>query len=169
MKTGDIVIASITSCTNTSNPEGMIAAGLLARKARKLGLSVNQRIKTSLAPGSRVVADYLKKLGLLEDLSALGFDLVAFGCTTCVGNSGELDPAVSRTLNEADIVVSSVLSGNRNFEGRIHPLVKANFLASPPLVIAYALAGTMKIDLDSEAVSVSSNGDPIMLSDIWPD
>ncbi len=168
LKTGDIVLASITSCTNTSNPEGMIAAGLLARKARKFGLSVNQRIKTSLAPGSRVVADYLKNLDLLDDLSALGFDLVAFGCTTCVGNSGELNPEVSRALQKTSITVSSVLSGNRNFEGRIHPQVKANFLASPPLVIAYALAGTMNIDLESEPISLSSTDDPVMLSEIWP-
>ena len=165
---GDIVIASITSCTNTSNPEGMITAGLLARKARKHGLSVPSRVKSSLAPGSRVVADYLRNLGLLESLSAIGFDLVAFGCTTCVGNSGELDAEVSEALELSDIVASSVLSGNRNFEGRIHPQVKANFLASPPLVVAYALAGTMRVDLDTDPIGVDAQGEPVFLTQLWP-
>ena len=165
---GDIVIAAITSCTNTSNPEAMIAAGLLARNARDRGMTVNPLIKTSLAPGSRVVTSYLKRLGLLSDLEALGFDVVAYGCTTCVGNSGELSREVLDALDNKDTVVASVLSGNRNFEGRIHPRVKANFLASPPLVVAYALAGTMNIDLEQEPVAMDGAGKPVFLSDLWP-
>lgn len=165
---GDIVIASITSCTNTANPEAMITAALLARNARRYGLTVRPKIKTSLAPGSRVVADYLERLGLMEDLSALGFDVVAFGCTTCVGNSGDLEPSVVAALDRVDLTVASVLSGNRNFEGRIHPRVKANFLASPPLVIAYALAGTMQTDLSADPLGVDIDGRPVKLTDLWP-
>ncbi len=165
---GDLVIASITSCTNTANPEAMITAGLLARNANHLGLSVRSTIKTSLAPGSKVVTAYLKRLGLLEDLAALGFDIVAYGCTTCVGNSGELLPEVTEALDQKETLVSSVLSGNRNFEGRIHPRVKANFLASPPLVVAYAIAGTMKVDLDNDPIGTTSDGKKVYLKDIWP-
>ena len=168
LKHGDIVIASITSCTNTANPEAMVTAGLLARAARRRGLTVAERIKTSLAPGSRRVSAYLDRLGLLDDLAALGFDIVAYGCTTCVGNSGDLAPEVSRALETGDLTVASVLSGNRNFEARIHPRVKANFLASPPLVIAYALAGTMRIDLETDPVGHAPDGAPVYLEDLWP-
>ncbi|MCL6600490.1 MAG: aconitate hydratase AcnA, partial [Alicyclobacillus macrosporangiidus] len=147
MKTGSVVIAAITSCTNTSNPSVMVGAGLLAKKAVERGLTPPRYVKTSLAPGSRVVTDYLEKAGLLEPLSQLGFDVVGYGCTTCIGNSGPLPDEVANTIRENDLLVSAVLSGNRNFEGRIHSLVRANYLASPPLVIAYALAGTVDIDL----------------------
>ena len=163
---GDIVIAAITSCTNTSNPEAMIAAGLLARNARQRGLTVNPRIKSSLAPGSRAVMHYLRAAGLDAELSALGFNLTAFGCTTCVGNSGEIDADVAKAVADADLCVSAVLSGNRNFEARIHPLVKANFLASPPLVVAYAIAGTMRTDLS--VVGIDTDGKPVSLADLWP-
>lgn len=163
---GDIVIAAITSCTNTSNPEAMIAAGLLARNARQRGLAVNPRIKCSLAPGSRAVMHYLRAAGLDTDLSALGFNLTAFGCTTCVGNSGEIDAEVAKSITDGDLCVSAVLSGNRNFEARIHPLVKANFLASPPLVVAYALAGTMRTDLS--VLGTDPDGNPVGLADLWP-
>ena len=166
---GDIVIAAITSCTNTSNPAAMIAAGLLARNARRRGLSVPPRIKTSLAPGSRVVVDYLARAGLMEPLSELGFDLVAFGCTTCVGNTGELAPEVSTAISKGNLTVAAVLSGNRNFEGRIHGQVKTNFLASPPLVVAYALAGSVLRDLTREPLGHDSGGKPVFLADIWPD
>ncbi len=169
LRTGDIVIASITSCTNTSNPEAMIAAGLLARAARQRGLTVSRRIKTSLAPGSRAVRGYLRNLGLLEDLEALGFHIVAFGCTTCVGNSGELDRELLAVIEEEGAIVASVLSGNRNFEARIHPQIRANFLASPPLVIAYALAGTMEIDLNEEPIGSDQEGRPVMLDELWPE
>ena len=163
---GDIVIAAITSCTNTSNPEAMIAAGLLARNARLRGLTVNPRIKCSLAPGSRAVMHYLRAAGLDTDLSALGFNLTAFGCTTCVGNSGEIDAEVAKAVTDGDLCVSAVLSGNRNFEARIHPLVKANFLASPPLVVAYTLAGTMRTDLS--VLGTDPDGNPVGLADLWP-
>ena len=169
LKDGDIVIAAITSCTNTSNPAAMIAAGLLARNARNRGLEVSPRIKTSLAPGSRVVIDYLTRAGLTKPLSELGFDLVAFGCTTCVGNTGELATEISSAIDEGNLTVAAVLSGNRNFEGRIHGQVKANFLASPPLVVAYALAGSVLRDLTREPLGHDPAGEPVFLADIWPD
>ena len=165
---GDILIAAITSCTNTSNPSAMVAAGLLARNAERLGLSVAPQIKTSLAPGSRAVTDYLDRAGLLAPLSALGFDVVAYGCTTCIGFSGPLDPAIERVLDEDQIVGCAVLSGNRNFEARVHGSIKANFLASPALVVAYALAGTMDIDVTTQPLGNGSEGQPVFLRDIWP-
>ena len=164
---GDVVIAAITSCTNTSNPSVLIAAGLVAQKARALGLKVKPWVKTSLAPGSQVVTDYLNKSGLQDDLDALGFNLVGYGCTTCIGNSGPLAPAISAAISEADLVAVSVLSGNRNFEGRVNPDVRANYLASPPLVVAYALAGSMKADIWSAPIGEGSKG-PVYLKDIWP-
>jgi len=165
---GDVVIAAITSCTNTSNPSVMIAAGLLARNARAAGLSIKPWVKPSLAPGSRVVTEYYDAAGLTEELDALGFSVVGYGCTTCIGNSGPLEEGIDRAIEEADLVVASVLSGNRNFEGRIHQKIKANYLASPPLVVAYALAGTLDIDFTSEPLGISDSGEPVMLSDIWP-
>ena len=165
---GDIVIAAITSCTNTSNPSVMIAAGLLSRNARAAGLSIAPWVKPSLAPGSRVVTEYFDAADLTKDLDALGFSVVGYGCTTCIGNSGPLDPAIAAAIDEADLVVGSVLSGNRNFEGRIHQMVKANYLASPPLVVAYALAGTLDIDFESDPIGHSPSGEPVMLADIWP-
>lgn len=165
---GDIVIAAITSCTNTSNPSVMIAAGLLSRNARAAGLSIAPWVKPSLAPGSRVVTEYFDAADLTKDLDALGFSVVGYGCTTCIGNSGPLDPAIAAAVDEADLVVGSVLSGNRNFEGRIHQMVKANYLASPPLVVAYALAGTLDIDFESDPIGHSPSGEPVMLADIWP-
>ncbi|HET7204327.1 MAG TPA: aconitate hydratase AcnA [Steroidobacteraceae bacterium] len=165
---GAVLIAAITSCTNTSNPTVLIAAGLLARKARKLGLAARPWVKTSLAPGSRVVTDYLQKSGLLADLEALGFYVVGYGCTTCIGNSGPLRPEISDGVRSGDIVATSVLSGNRNFEGRVHAEVKMNFLASPPLVVAYALAGTMDIDLNNEPLGTDTEGKPVYLKDLWP-
>ncbi|MHB8403886.1 MAG: aconitate hydratase AcnA [Gammaproteobacteria bacterium] len=165
---GDTVIAAITSCTNTSNPEVMLGAGLLARRARAKGLKPKPWVKTSLAPGSKVVTDYLKKAGLLEDLAALGFNLVGYGCTTCIGNSGPLRPEISEGIRKSDLIASAVLSGNRNFEGRIHPEVKMNFLASPPLVVAYALAGSMHSDLLNEPLGAGKDGKPVYLKDIWP-
>ena len=165
---GDVVIAAITSCTNTSNPSVMIAAGLLARNARSKGLSIKPWVKPSLAPGSRVVTEYYDKAGLSEELDALGFNVVGYGCTTCIGNSGPLDQEIENAIEKSDLVVSSVLSGNRNFEGRIHQKIKANYLASPPLVVAYALAGTLDIDFGSEPLGISDSGEPVMLSDIWP-
>lgn len=167
--TGDLVIASITSCTNTSNPEAMIAAGLLAKAARERGVTVSSRIKTSLAPGSRAVRSYLEKLGLLDDLAALGFDVVAYGCTTCVGNSGDLAPDVQQAIDQDDAIVAAVLSGNRNFEARVHPKVRANFLASPPLVVAYAIAGTMDTDLGTQPLCEDAAGHPVFLAELWPD
>ncbi|HXF84408.1 MAG TPA: aconitate hydratase AcnA [Anaerolineales bacterium] len=167
MRHGAVVIAAITSCTNTSNPSVMIGAGLLAKKAIEKGLSVKPYVKTSLAPGSRVVTEYLKRANLLEPLAQLGFNVVAYGCTTCIGNSGPLPGEVAKAVTGSDLVAAAVLSGNRNFEGRIHPLVKANFLASPPLVIAYALAGTVDIDLDKEPLGIGKDG-PVYLRDIWP-
>ncbi|HEX5445865.1 MAG TPA: aconitate hydratase AcnA, partial [Pirellulales bacterium] len=165
---GAVVIAAITSCTNTSNPTVMLGAGLLARNAVAKGLKVQPYVKTSLAPGSRVVTDYLDKAGLTDDLNALGFNTVGYGCTTCIGNSGPLPVPVAKAVNEGSLVVSAVLSGNRNFEGRIHSLVKANYLASPPLVVAYALAGTTDIDLNHEPLGTGRDGKPVYLRDIWP-
>ncbi|WP_100657037.1 aconitate hydratase AcnA [Alteromonas flava] len=168
LKHGDVVIAAITSCTNTSNPDVMIAAGLVAKKARELGLQPKPWVKTSLAPGSQVVPAYLEKAGVLDDLEALGFDVVGFGCTTCIGNSGPLPEPISAAIQRGKLTVSSVLSGNRNFEGRIHQDVRANYLASPPLVVAYALAGTMTLDLTKEPIGSDKDGRPVMLKDIWP-
>ncbi|HPF24797.1 MAG TPA: aconitate hydratase AcnA, partial [Hyphomonas sp.] len=165
---GSVVIASITSCTNTSNPYVLIGAGLVARKARALGLNRKPWVKTSLAPGSQVVSEYLEAAGLQEDLDAVGFNLVGYGCTTCIGNSGPLAPELSKAINENDLMAAAVLSGNRNFEGRISPDVRANYLASPPLVVAYALAGDMNIDLTSEPIGTSKDGKPVYLKDIWP-
>ncbi|EQD60921.1 aconitate hydratase 1, partial [mine drainage metagenome] len=163
-----VVIAAITSCTNTSNPRVMIGAGLLARKARALGLKVPPYVKTSLAPGSKVVTAYLERAGLMADLDALGFEVVGYGCTTCIGNSGPLPEAVARSIIEQDAYVAAVLSGNRNFEARIHNLVRANYLASPMLVVAYALAGRMDIDLTREPIGTSADGQPAYLKDLWP-
>jgi aconitate hydratase len=165
---GSVVIAAITSCTNTSNPQVMLAAGLLAQKAVAKGLRSKPWVKTSLAPGSRVVMDYYERAGLVEPLSALGFELVGFGCTTCIGNSGPLLPGVSEAVTDGDLSVGAVLSGNRNFEGRIHPDVRLNYLASPPLVVAYALAGTMDLDLTTEPLGTGTDGQPVFLRDIWP-
>ena len=164
---GAVVIAAITSCTNTSNPSVMVAAGLLARNALEKGLKVKPYVKTSLAPGSRVVTEYLKKADLIDPLAKLGFNVVGYGCTTCIGNSGPLPGEVAKAVTGSDLVAAAVISGNRNFEGRVHPLVKANYLASPPLVVAYALAGTVNIDLSSEPVGMGSDG-PVYLKDIWP-
>jgi len=168
VKDGAVLIAAITSCTNTSNPSVLVAAGLLARNARARGLKARPWVKTSLAPGSRVVTDYLDKAGLSDDLEAVGFYTVGYGCTTCIGNSGPLKPEISEAVKEGDLIATSVLSGNRNFEGRVHPEVKMNFLASPPLVVAYALAGTTDIDLTTEPVGTGSDGSPVYLKDIWP-
>jgi aconitate hydratase len=165
---GDVAIAAITSCTNTSNPSVMIAAGLTARKARAKGLTVKPWVKTSLAPGSQVVTDYLDESGLSEDLNALGFDLVGYGCTTCIGNSGPLPEAISKAINDNDLVAASVLSGNRNFEGRVSPDCRANYLASPPLVVAYAIKGTVRSDMVNEPLGTAFNGEPVYLKDIWP-
>jgi aconitate hydratase len=165
---GRVVISAITSCTNTSNPSVMIGAGLLARKAVERGLDSKPWVKTSLAPGSTVVTDYLKQAGLDEDLDRLGFNLVGYGCTTCIGNSGPLPEAISEAVNEHDLVVCSVLSGNRNFEGRIQQDVRNNYLASPPLCVAYALAGRMDIDLQDEPLGQGSDGDDVYLRDLWP-
>lgn len=169
LRQGDVVIAAITSCTNTSNPVVMLTAGLLARKARALGLQSQPWVKTSLAPGSKVVSDYLRQSGLQDDLDALGFQTVGYGCTTCIGNSGPLAPAIAQAVQEGMLTVSAVLSGNRNFEGRIHPQVKANWLASPPLVVAFALAGTVRIDLSRDPLGVSRSGTLVYLRDLWPD
>jgi aconitate hydratase len=165
---GDVAIAAITSCTNTSNPSVLIAAGLVARKARAKGLTPKPWVKTSLAPGSQVVTDYLNESGLSEDLNALGFDLVGYGCTTCIGNSGPLPEPISKVIAEKDLVAVSVLSGNRNFEGRVSPDCRANYLASPPLVVAYALKGTVRSDMVKEPIGTASNGEPVFLKDIWP-
>ncbi len=166
---GAVVVAAITSCTNTSNPSVMIAgAGLLAKKAVERGLRTRPWVKTSLAPGSKVVTDYLDKSGLRGPLDTLGFDLVGYGCTTCIGNSGPLPEDVALAVAENDLIVAAVLSGNRNFEGRIHPQVRANYLASPPLVVAYALAGRIDVDLTREPLNVDADGRPVYLHDIWP-
>jgi aconitate hydratase len=165
---GAVLIAAITSCTNTSNPAVLVAAGLLARNARQRGLKSKPWVKTSLAPGSRVVTDYLQKAGLLTELESAGFYLVGYGCTTCIGNSGPLRPEISEGVRAGDIVGVSVLSGNRNFEGRVHPEIKMNFLASPPLVVAYALAGTMDIDLNADPLGTGTDGKPVFLKDVWP-
>jgi aconitate hydratase len=165
---GDVVIAAITSCTNTSNPGVLVAAGLAARNARRQGLNVKPWVKTSLAPGSKVVTDYLEASDLQADLDALGFNLVGYGCTTCIGNSGPLSDAISAAIDAGNLTVTSVLSGNRNFEGRIHPQTKANYLASPPLVVAYALAGSMKVDLLNDPIGTGEEGQPVYLRDIWP-
>src|SRR5262249_24641612 len=165
---GSVVIAAITSCTNTSNPSVMLAAGLLANKAVEAGVNTKPSAKTSLAPGSKVVTDYLIEAGLMRYLELLRFHLVGYGCTTCIGNSGPLPPAVSKTVEENHLVVAAVLSGNRNFEGRIQSEVRANYLASPPLVVAYALAGTMDVDLYKEPLGQDSKGKPVYLRDVWP-
>ncbi|MBP3222347.1 MAG: aconitate hydratase AcnA, partial [Actinomycetaceae bacterium] len=168
LEDGDVAIASITSCTNTSNPSVMLAAGLLAKKAVERGLQVKPWVKTSLAPGSRVVTDYYEAAGLTEALNELGFNTVGYGCATCIGNSGPLPEEVSKVINDNDLAVVSVLSGNRNFEGRINPDIKMNYLASPPLVIAYALAGSMNFDFETQALGTDSEGNEVFLKDIWP-
>jgi len=168
IKDGAVVIAAITSCTNTSNPSVMLGAGLVARKAHAKGLNVKPWVKTSLGPGSRVVSDYLEHAGLLDDLNALGFNVVGYGCTTCIGNSGPLPVEVSKAISDGDLTVTSVLSGNRNFEGRVHAEVRMNYLASPPLVVAYAIAGTMNIDLQNDSLGKDQDGNDVYLKDIWP-
>ncbi|RED47736.1 aconitate hydratase AcnA [Aestuariispira insulae] len=168
LEDGAVVIAAITSCTNTSNPSVLVAAGLVAKKARERGLSVKPWVKTSLAPGSQVVTDYLEAAGLQDDLDALGFDLVGYGCTTCIGNSGPLPGPIAKAVEDGDLVVASVLSGNRNFEGRVSPHTRGNYLASPPLVVAYAIAGNMKIDITREPIGTDPSGTPVYLKDIWP-
>jgi aconitate hydratase len=165
---GSVVIAAITSCTNTSNPDVMLAAGVLAKNAVLKGLKVKPYIKTSLSPGSGVVTSYFQKAGVDTYLNQLGFTLAGYGCMTCIGNSGELHDAVSEAITKEDIVASAVLSGNRNFEGRVHPLTRANYLASPPLVVAYALAGTTNIDFETEPIGQDSQGNNVFLRDIWP-
>jgi aconitate hydratase len=165
---GDVAIAAITSCTNTSNPYVMVAAGMLARNAVKRGLQVKPWVKTSLAPGSQVVTDYLEKAGLQHDLDTLGFNLVGYGCTTCIGNSGPLPEEISKTIQDHGLAVASVLSGNRNFEGRVNHDVRANYLASPPLVVAYALAGSVMVDLTTEPLGTDAAGEAVYLKDIWP-
>ena len=165
---GDVVIAAITSCTNTSNPNVLVAAGLVARKAHEKGLTVKPWVKTSLAPGSQVVTEYLKKADLQKDLDAMGFNLVGYGCTTCIGNSGPLPEEISAAITENDLVACSVLSGNRNFEGRVNPDVRANYLASPPLVVAYAIAGSMFVDITTESLGKDKEGNEVYLKDIWP-
>ena len=168
MQDGNVVIAAITSCTNTSNPDVLVAAGLVAKKACELGLQVKPWVKTSLAPGSKVVTDYLDKSGLNKYLDQLGFHLVGYGCTTCIGNSGPLDKDIAECISKNDLTVASVLSGNRNFEGRVNPHVKANYLASPPLVVAYALAGSVLINLTSDPIGIDTDGNEVFLKDIWP-
>jgi aconitate hydratase len=168
LRDGAVLIAAITSCTNTSNPSVMLSAALLARNAAARGLRAKPWVKTSLAPGSRVVTDYLRKSELLDDLGAVGFHLVGYGCTTCIGNSGPLKPEISTAVKNADLVACSVLSGNRNFEGRVHPEVRMNFLASPPLVVAYALAGSLDVDITTEPLGTGSDGKPVYLQDVWP-
>ncbi|MFA9411253.1 MAG: aconitate hydratase AcnA, partial [Deltaproteobacteria bacterium] len=168
LQNGAVVIAAITSCTNTSNPAVMLAAGLVAKKAVEKGLRTKPWVKTSLAPGSQVVTEYLKESGLIEDLNILRFNLVGYGCTTCIGNSGPLDPEIAEAVKANDLIVTSALSGNRNFEGRVNPLTRANYLASPPLVVAYALAGTMDIDFESDPIGQDTEGKDVFLRDIWP-
>tara|TARA_R100000951_G_scaffold68292_1_gene57630 strand:- start:1399 stop:2937 length:1539 start_codon:yes stop_codon:yes gene_type:complete len=168
MTHGDVVIAAITSCTNTSNPSVMLGAGIVAKKAVERGLKVPAYVKTSLAPGSRVVTEYLQEAGLTEYMDKLGFNLVGYGCTTCIGNSGPLPEPVEKAIKDGDLIAAGVLSGNRNFEGRIHPWVKANFLASPPLVVAYALAGTVNIDMNNDPIGKDKDGNDVYLKEIWP-
>jgi aconitate hydratase len=168
IRDGAVMIAAITSCTNTSNPYVLVAAALLARNAAKFGLKSQPWVKTSLAPGSRVVTDYLSKAGLLAPLESIGFNVVGYGCTTCIGNSGPLKPEISAAIKEGDVIGCSVLSGNRNFDGRVHPEVKQNYLASPPLVVAYALAGSLDMDLNNEPLGTGTGGKPVYLKDIWP-
>src|SRR6185295_9034472 len=165
---GAVVIAAITSCTNTSNPSVMVAAGLLARKAAARGLRSRPWVKTSMAPGSKVVTRYLTEAGLLEDLETLGFHVGGYGCTTCIGNSGPLPEPIAAGISSGNLVAAAVLSGNRNFEGRVNPHTRANYLASSPLVVAYALAGTVDIDLDRDPIGTGSDGRPVRLADIWP-
>src|SRR5215203_4451373 len=165
---GDVTLAAITSCTNTSNPSVMVAAGLLAKKAVERGLKVPPYVKTSLSPGSRVVTDYLDKAGLSQFLDQLGFQTTGYGCMTCIGNSGPLNEPIANAIDSGDLVVASVLSGNRNFEGRINPHVKGNFLASPPLVVAYALAGSVDVNLMDEPVAKNEKGEKVFLKDLWP-
>lgn len=168
LRNGAVTVAAITSCTNTSNPSVMIAAGLVAKKAHELGLAPKPWVKTSLAPGSQVVTDYFERAGLSEHLAAMGFDLVGYGCTTCIGNTGPLIPEVSAAINENDLAVTAVLSGNRNFEGRISPDVMMNYLASPPLVVIYSIAGTMDIDLNNDVLATTPDGREVRLVDLWP-
>src|ERR1700683_2725041 len=168
LRDGAVLIAAITSCTNTSNPYVLMAAGLLARNAHRLGLRAKPWVKTSLAPGSRVVTDYLQKAQLLDELPSTCFNLVGYGCTTCIGNSGPLKPEISAAIKASDLIGCAVLSGNRNFDGRVHPEVKMNFLASPPLVVAYALAGTLDLDLNQEPLGTGADGRQVFLRDIWP-
>src|SRR5712664_698668 len=168
IKNGDVLIAAITSCTNTSNPGVLLAAGLLAKKAVERGLTVKPHIKTSLAPGSRVVTEYLGKAGLLPYLERLGFNLAAYGCTTCIGNSGPLAQPIEEAIVKNDLVCAAVLSGNRNFEARIHPNIRANFLASPPLVVAYAIAGSVLVDFRTEPVGRTKDGREVFIGHIWP-
>lgn len=165
---GAVTVAAITSCTNTSNPYVMVAAALVAKKAVEKGLARKPWVKTTLAPGSKVVTDYFDKAGLTPYLDKMGFNLVGYGCTTCIGNSGPLEEEISKAINDADLAVTSVLSGNRNFEGRINPDVKMNYLASPPLVVAYAIAGSMKVDITKDAIGIDTEGNPVFLKDIWP-
>lgn len=165
---GNVVLAAITSCTNTSNPYVMMGAGLVAKKAAALGLKAKPWVKTSLAPGSKVVTEYLQKAGLDKALDALGFNLVGYGCTTCIGNSGPLAEPIEAAIKDNNLVVASVLSGNRNFEGRVHPFIRANYLASPPLVVAYAIAGSMNIDITKDAIAQTADGKDVFLKDIWP-
>ena len=168
LKHGDVVISAITSCTNTSNPAVMMGAGLLAKKAVEKGLKQKPWVKTSLAPGSKVVTDYLEKAGLQSYLDQLGYNVVGYGCTTCIGNSGPLTGPIADAITDGDMTVCSVLSGNRNFEGRVHSHTKANWLASPPLVVAFGLAGTTLIDLTSEPLGQGAEGNDVYLKDIWP-
>src|SRR5205823_5570527 len=168
LRHGSVVIAAITSCTNTSNPSVMMAAGLLAKKATERGLATKPWVKTSLAPGSKVVTDYLTDSGLLPYLERQRFHVVGYGCTTCIGNSGPLPDAIAQEIHDEHLVVAAVLSGNRNFEGRVHPDVRANYLASPPLVVAYALAGKIDIDWDAEPLGKGTDGKDVYLRDIWP-
>src|SRR5437660_1181618 len=168
VQTGSVAIAAITSCTNTSNPTVMIGAGLLARNAVAKGLTVGPTVKTSLAPGSRAVTGYLEAAGLMTPLEQLGFALAGYGCTTCIGNSGPLDEPIAKAIEEHELVVAAVLSGNRNFEGRIHPLARASYLASPPLVVAFALAGRVDIDLTREPLGRDRDGRDVLLADLWP-
>lgn len=168
LKNGSVVLAAITSCTNTSNPDSMVAAGLVAKKAVEKGIKINNYIKTSLSPGSGVVTEYLNASGLTKYLDDIGFTTAGYGCMTCIGNSGDLLPEVTEAITASDLVVAAVLSGNRNFEARIHPLIKANYLASPPLVVAFAIAGRMDIDFEKEPLAKDAQGKDVFLKDIWP-